>query len=485
MEIERVLIRPTQNKMSTRHKWTHNLSPKMETTLLALTLSIGYCTTYLFTRPLFVLPDAYLNVSTTKTSSIDRQTALALAQSLGYLSSKFIAIPFMSSAMFFARKQFYLSCLYILTASIVGVGFAVFDSSPILQALSVGLSSICAGMIYGGMVSYAEGRGSTEIIVASLNLTLVLAGGIARFLGTALVHGGVPSHLVPGVASLLGLVIGLVLLDILAALPPPSKQDQKERGVRRSMSSAERKAFLTRFGPGIFLSLVAYASVMTIRSFRDYFALQLYTEANGGIPPAASIYFWADFPGSVTVCLSLGILSYVKSNRTTVVVMITSMIIGVVVLGGGTVAYNHGLMGGIAWQVSCGVGIYTAYLVMGTAFFDRLLAASKNEGTIIFLQFISDGTGWCGTVILLFWKSLWVDKNMPVAELFANICWWSSIVLFFSLLAMMLYFIGTLPKENNNVDYEVKNNLDEEDGLDGLQEDDSDEPLLPQSMTVK
>ena len=88
------------------------------------------------------------------------------------------------------------------------------------------------------------------------------------------------------------------------------------------------------------------------------------------------------------------------------------------------------------------------------------------------------------TVILLFWKSLWVDKNMPVAELFANICWWSSIVLFFSLLAMMLYFIGTLPKENNNVDYEVKNNLDEEDGLDGLQEDDSDEPLLPQSMTV-
>jgi len=34
------------------------------------------------------------------------------------------------------------------------------------------------------------------------------------------------------------------------------------------------------------------------------------------------------------------------------------------------------------------------------------------------------------------------------------------------------------------VDYEVKNNLDEEDGLDGLQEDDSDEPLLPQSMTV-
>ena len=476
-----------------RHDWIRRLSPQWQTTLLALTLSIGYCTTYLFTRPLFVLPDAYLNQTTANNSHIDRQTALALAQSLGYLSSKFIAIPFMSSAMFFSARQFYLSCLYVLTASVVGIGFAVFDFSPILQSVAVGISSICAGMIYGGMVSFAEGRGSTEIIVASLNLTLVLAGGIARFFGQSLVNAGIAPNYVPGIASILGLLIGLILLDILAALPPPSKEDQQQRGKRHSMTSDERYAFLSKFGPGIFLSLVAYSAIMTIRSFRDYFALQLYTEANGGVPPAASIYFWADVPGSLTVCFSLALMSRVKSNRTTVIVMITSMIVGVVVLGGGTLAYKHSLIDGIAWQVSCGVGIYSAYLVMGTAFFDRLLAASQNEGTIIFLQFISDGVGWCGTVLLLFWKSLYVDKNMPVAELFANICWWSSIVLCCCLVAMMMYFMGTLPKEKNNaeaveerkdllqsldVDVDTCMDVEEQDQISPVAPAEGEEPLL-------
>ena len=405
-----------------RHQWVRDLTPQYQTLLLCVTLSLGYCTTYLFTRPLFVLPDHYLNVTSSPGSEIDRQTAMALAQSLGYLSSKFPAISLMSSATFFRHRQLCLSSLFVFTASTVGVGFALFDSSPIWQSVSVGVSSVSAGMIYGGMLSYAEGRGSTELIVASLNLMLVLAGGIARFLGSSFLNMGVAPQWVPFTASCVGLVIGLVLLDLLAALPPPSAKDIQDRGVRRSMTGAERMQFIKRYLPGLFLSVVAYSTIMTIRSFRDYFAVQLYTEANGGTPVSASMYFWADFPGAMTVCFSLGALSYIKSNRKTLMFMICAMIFGVTILGGGTLLYTNHVWGGIAWQVSCGVGIYSAYLVMGSAFFDRLLAASNSEGTIVFLQFISDGTGWFGTVGILFWKSLVADKNMPGKFLWCLAC---------------------------------------------------------------
>jgi hypothetical protein len=296
------------------------------------------------------------------------------------------------------------------------------------------------------MVSYAEGRGSTEVVVACLNLSLVLAGGIARFLGTALVNAGVAPRYVPGAASLVGLVAGVLLLDVLAHLPPPTRRDQRERGKRRAMTSEERGAFLRLYAPGIAVSLLAYSAVMTIRSFRDYFALQLYTEANGGVPPAPSTYFWADFPGALTVCFSLALLSKVKSNRRAVFVMVSSMIAGVAILGGGTLLYRHGGLGGIAWQVTCGVGIYSAYLVMGTAFLDRLLAASGSEGTIVFLQFISDGSGWLGTVFILFWKNLSADKSMPVSDLFAQICLWASVVMAVLLVLMNAYFMWVLPK---------------------------------------
>ena len=434
----------TEFKMP-RYKWVSNLSPNYQTCLLCITLSLGYCTTYLFTRPLFVLPDDYLNVSVAEGSKIDRQTAMALAQSLGYLSSKFVAIPFMSSALFFKHRQFTLSCLFTSTASIIGVGFAIFNKSPIFQSVAVGFGSIFAGIIYGGMLSYAEGRGSTEIIIAALNLMLVIAGGIARFLGSTLVSIGTPSHFVPGVASSVGLCVGLILLDLLASLPPATKVDQQERGIRRSMTSEERILFLKKYGIGIFLSLIAYSTIMTLRSFRDYFAVQLYTEANGNVAPSPSIYFWADFPGAVTVCFSLGALSYCKDNRKTLILMITMMILGVSILGGGTLLYSSNSWNGIAWQVSCGAGIYTAYLVMGSAFFDRLLAASNSEGTIIFLQFISDGTGWLGTVGILFWKSLIANPTMPVSELYSKMCLWSSLALIVSLVLMLLYFLKMLP----------------------------------------
>ena len=113
-----------------RHAWIARLSPRAQTAVLCATLSLGYCTTYLFTRPYFVLPDDYLNSTAggLHGSPINRQSALALAQSLGYLFSKWPAVVLMSSAAFFRHRQRALAALFVVTAIVSGVGFAVFDA---------------------------------------------------------------------------------------------------------------------------------------------------------------------------------------------------------------------------------------------------------------------------------------------------------------------------------------------------------------------
>ena len=68
----------------------------------------------------------------------------------------------------------------------MGPGMACFDPWPWAQALCVGLASVSGGMIYGGMLSFAEGRGGTEVVIATLNLSLVLANGSARGLSVGL-----------------------------------------------------------------------------------------------------------------------------------------------------------------------------------------------------------------------------------------------------------------------------------------------------------
>ena len=47
-------------------------------------------------------------------------------------------------------------------------------------------------------------------------------------------------------------------------------------------------------------------------------------------------------------------------------------------------------------------------------FYDRLLAASKTEGTVVFLLFLSDYAGYFATTGLLLYKGLGTDHRKDV-----------------------------------------------------------------------
>ena len=62
-------------------------------------------------------------------------------------------------------------------------------------------------------------------------------------------------------------------------IPPPlrpSARDVAQRSERKPMSSALRRRFLGRYFGGVVPLLLAYATLMTFRSLRDYFASTIY-----------------------------------------------------------------------------------------------------------------------------------------------------------------------------------------------------------------
>ena len=415
-----------------------------------------YIATYSWKTPMFTLPLSYID-NATMVGGTSLQTGLAAGQTIGFALGKIPAAVLMSSSIFFRRRYVVMIAIMAAAALSNGLGIALFDSiSPLAQAIcGAGVSAFFASSVFGGIVSWLEGRRATELLLATLNLAVVLAGGAGRGYGLVLLKWGVAPRWMPLVASGSGLAVCVVALAMLAQLPAQLPGDTEQRGKRGAMSHAQRCRFCVRFAPGIAVSLASYLVVMSLRGFRDFYALELYTEALGGAAPSSTLLFLADAPGGVVACVILALMSRFKRNKRALLTMVAVMIVGIAEVFVSTLLFRLHLIGGVAWLIAVGVGIYTAYLPMGSAFFDRLLAASGIGGTVMLMTFACDGVGYVGTLGLLVWKTAEsrggggaaASRGSPSA-LFSTACLYACGVLLVLLLLQALYFAWTLPRES-------------------------------------
>lgn len=77
------------------------------------------------------------------------------------------------------------------------------------------------------------------------------------------------------------------------------------------------------------------------------------------------------------------------------------------------------LLGGIAWQVVAGGGIYVAY--QNTPVYERLVALSGSKGTCTYLVFLSDMMVYFGTSILVLWKVFFSSSDNNAADYYDKI----------------------------------------------------------------
>ena len=238
-----------------------------------------YLATYFWKSPMFTLPQSYTNVSVCAVGDarLDLQTSLAAGQTIGFFLGKLPAMLLMASSVFFRYRYTTMVVIMFCAAAFNGLGIALFDrsgalASPFMQAVTSGCTSAIFGSaVFGGIVTWLEGRRATELLFATLNLAVVLAGGIGRAYGVALLDWGVAPRWMPLVASGSGFVLAAFFLALLAQLPAQTAGDTAQRGKRGPMTHAQRAKFCLRFAPGIAVSLAAYLVIMSLRGFRCVF----------------------------------------------------------------------------------------------------------------------------------------------------------------------------------------------------------------------
>ena len=123
------------------------------------------------------------------------------------------------------------------------------------------------------------------------------------------------------------------------------------------MSSRERSRFLRRYWPLLLLGNVVYIGLTAFRSYRDFFAPEIYGAILGRAPAPAD-YLLIDWPGGVLVVILLGTLGMVGDSRRALLLIVALMFAGASLILVSTLAYGADLMAALTWCAFAAGGLY-------------------------------------------------------------------------------------------------------------------------------
>jgi hypothetical protein len=186
---------------------------------------------------------------------------------------------------------------------------------------------------------------------------------------------------------------------LLQQLPPPNADDRKARVVRTPMFGAERRAFIGRFAFGLVMLTILYMFLTAYRDFRDNFAAELWQALGWGDEPA--MFTYSEIPVALAVMVALALVYRIQDNRRAFFIIHGMMALGTLLIGAATLAFQLGLLNGIAWMILLGVGLYLAYVPYGCVLFDRLIAATGAVGTAVFMIYVTDAFGYAGAIVVM------------------------------------------------------------------------------------
>jgi hypothetical protein len=336
--------------------------------------------------------------------AIDYKTALLIAQVFGYALSKLIGVRVIAE---FGRKgRAALILLLIGTSWLALVLFALVP--PPWTVVCLFLNGLPLGMIWGLVFSYVEGRRVSELLGSMLCASFILSSGVVKSVAVLFLHAGVPETWMPAVTGAAFVPLLLVSLWWLERMPPPDARDEAERTVRAPMLRADRAAFLREHGLSLLLLVAGYVLLTAIRDFRDNFAAELWTAMGHG--GEAAMFSASELPVAVISLTGLAALMLVRDNMRALLAMHGVIILGALMLGLSTLAFQAGLLTPLLWMILTGAGLYLAYTPFNAMLFDRMIAAIGKAGNAGFLIYIADTSGYAGSVALLLFRSLAAHK---------------------------------------------------------------------------
>jgi heme/copper-type cytochrome/quinol oxidase subunit 2 len=366
-------------------------------------------------------------------AGVDFKVWMVIFQLIGYMLSKFIGIKVVSELGNHARAKGIL-----LMVSIAGLSWLFFALTPTpYNLIFLFFNGLPLGMVWGMVFGYLEGRKFTEVLGASLSVSFIFSSGFAKTVGGLILQAGISEFWMPFVSVCLFFIPLLIFLWLLDKIPPPTAEDEDLRTKRAPMSKQERIKFAMTFLPGLILLVLAYTLLTVYRDFRDNFSSEIWISLGYGDKP--SIFSSTEIPVTIVVLIVIASLMLIKNNYKALVVNHIIVLIGFVVVGLSTYAFQEKWINAPTWMVLIGMGLYFGYIQFNSIFFDRLIATFKYVSTVGFLIYLADSIGYLGSASILFYREFG-QKQLSWLEFFMSAGYVVSMVGSALIILSLLYF---------------------------------------------
>jgi hypothetical protein len=326
---------------------------------------------------------------------IGEKTLLVTAQMLGYAASKFVGIRVIAETP--PRRRAAGIVLLTATAEAALVLFGLAPSPWHVACLF--LNGLALGMVFGLVLGFLEGRRTTEALAAGLCASFILADGVTKSVGTWLLDRGVTERWMPAAAGLIFLPPLLAAVWMLGRIPPPDDRDLALRSGRPTMSRADRLSMLRRHGVGLLPIFAAYFLVTIARSLRADFAPEIWRGLGVEVDPA--LFSNSEILVALAVLLANGLGVLIVDNRRAFFTSLGVGTAGALLMLASLAGLERGWLGGFAFMVLLGTGLYLPYVAVHTTIFERLIAIVRDRGNLGFLMYVADSVGYFGYVIVM------------------------------------------------------------------------------------
>ncbi|HXB08640.1 MAG TPA: DUF5690 family protein [Puia sp.] len=373
-----------------------------------------YFCMYGFRRPYTAA--TYSNVSFW---GIDYKFLLVIAQTIGYVSAKWLGIKIVAEVKPANRIKLLLGL--ILFAELMLLLFAIVPRPWNIPCLL--LNGLSLGIVFGLVLGFLEGRRHSEALIAGLCASFIVSDGVSKSIGKFLLDQQVTENWMPFFAGLLFLIPTLLFASMLQRIQPPSQTDIALRSARTPMTAPARWAFFLKYGPGLSAIVLVYLLVTLLRSVRADFAPELWKGLGYRQTPA--LFTQSELLVSFGVVVVNGLVIFIGNHYKAFRISLLTCLGGFTLLVLSVWFLNQGL-GKFTFMVLVGLGVYIPYVAVHTTLFERLIAATKEKANIGFLMYMADSVGYTGYVILILLK-YFVPPGDSILFLFLKICVWLGI----------------------------------------------------------
>lgn len=355
---------------------------------------LAYCCMYMYRKPYTAGTFDDMQIW-----GIDYKVALVIAQIFGYALSKVIGISFISSLDL--SKRLRSLTLLMIGAWLPLVGFAF--SPPSYGPFWLFLNGLPLGMIWGIVFTYCEGRRLTEALTVILSVNFIITSGVAKSIGRWIIAQGITEQMMPMYVGLLFFPLLLLSLWMLHRIPPPSADEILLKTERKPMNSAERIGLLRQYGFPIALFVLLYLVLTLIRDIRDNFAVEIWSGL--GYTDSPAIFSLSELPITLIVLLSLAFLYKINDNQKALMTNAGISLLGMLLIISTTWLWQMGWLSPVLWMIISGIGLFLPYILLNGIIFDRFIAKYRIAGNVGFVMYLSDATGYLGSVGIMLYKN--------------------------------------------------------------------------------